>query len=123
MLWKKMKNKPYYKVVGSYAPEDLKGSLLHRYIYEKFWGIKIPSDCCIHHFDFNPDNNDILNLVMMTKHDHQSYHSKLLPRTITHCHNISKGLIGNKNSLGHHHLEETKKKIGIASKKRWNKHA
>lgn len=109
-----MKNKHYYKVVAAYALCK-KGSLLHRYIYEQWWNVQIPDDCCIHHFDFNPDNNDILNLVMMTKHDHSTYHCKLNPHSSGWHHTQAvKDLIAKKSAisrLGTHHTEETKQKM------------
>ena len=110
-----MKNKKYYKSYAKYAPEGLKGVLLHRYIYEQWWNVQIPDDCCIHHFDFNPDNNDILNLVMMTKHDHSTYHCKLNPHSSGWHHTQAvKDLIAKKiaiSRLGTHHTEETKQKM------------
>lgn len=50
----------------------------HRIIYEQLNDIKIPKGNVIHHKDFNSLNNNIDNLKMMTKKDHDEYHGELL---------------------------------------------
>lgn len=52
-----------------------KRNLKHRYIWELHNG-PIPDGYEVHHKDLNTHNNDISNLVLMTTHDHRSYHSK-----------------------------------------------
>lgn len=47
---------------------------LHRYVWEKYNG-EIPKGYAIHHIDFNPENNDISNLMIMNAKEHSSYHS------------------------------------------------
>ena len=37
---------------------------------------EIPTGCEIHHRDFNPNNNDIKNLQLLTKIDHRKLHNK-----------------------------------------------
>lgn len=49
----------------------------YRKIYEKKCNIKIPKGYEIHHIDFNRENNDIFNLVMLPKKLHSDYHKKL----------------------------------------------
>lgn len=49
----------------------------YRKIYEKKCNIKIPKEYEIHHIDFNRENNDILNLVMLPRKLHSDYHKKL----------------------------------------------
>lgn len=46
----------------------------YRKIYEKKCNIKIPKNYEIHHVDFNRENNNIRNLVMLPKEIHQEYH-------------------------------------------------
>lgn len=46
----------------------------YRKIYEEKCGIKIPDGYDIHHIDFDRNNNDITNLVMLPKKLHQEYH-------------------------------------------------
>lgn len=46
----------------------------YRKYYEKKCNIKIPEGYEIHHIDFNRDNNDIFNLVMLPKKLHNEYH-------------------------------------------------
>lgn len=50
---------------------------LHRYIYEKFKG-KIPKGYEVHHIDQNKENNDINNLELLLKKEHQKIHSMTL---------------------------------------------
>jgi hypothetical protein len=47
---------------------------LHRYVWEKING-DIPKGYCIHHADFNPLNNDISNLVLLTNGEHTALHN------------------------------------------------
>ena len=46
---------------------------LHIYIYEKFNG-KIPKGMQVHHIDHNKDNNDISNLILLTRQEHNKIH-------------------------------------------------
>lgn len=46
----------------------------YRKIYEDKCHIKIPKGYEIHHIDFDRNNNDIRNLVMLPKEAHQQYH-------------------------------------------------
>lgn len=49
----------------------------YRKIYEKYFDIKIPKDYEIHHIDFNHENNDIDNLIMLPRELHQAYHKAI----------------------------------------------
>lgn len=49
---------------------------LHKYVWEYYNG-PIPKGYQVHHKDFNPDNNDISNLELMSKADHLKYHANL----------------------------------------------
>lgn len=46
---------------------------LHTYIYEKYNG-EIPKGMQIHHIDHNKDNNDISNLQMVSRKEHDRIH-------------------------------------------------
>ena len=50
--------------------------LLHHAIYEKAYG-KIPDGMVIHHKDFNPLNNDLGNLVMLSTSEHMRIHNQV----------------------------------------------
>lgn len=53
---------------------------LHIYVWEYYNG-PIPKGYQVHHKDFNPDNNEIENLELLSKADHLSYHAKLQDKT------------------------------------------
>jgi ribonucleotide reductase alpha subunit len=46
----------------------------HRFLYEQLNNIKIDSGNVIHHKDYNSLNNNINNLLMMTKYEHDEFH-------------------------------------------------
>lgn len=46
---------------------------LHRYVWEYFNGT-IPEGYHVHHIDGNKENNDISNLAMMSRHEHEQLH-------------------------------------------------
>lgn len=50
----------------------------YREIYQRSCNIVIPKGYEIHHIDFNRENNDIMNLVMLPKKLHMEYHKTLL---------------------------------------------
>jgi hypothetical protein len=50
---------------------------LHRYVYE-FYNGKIPNGFDVHHVDGNKNNNDISNLVILTRQDHAKLHGEKL---------------------------------------------
>ena len=49
---------------------------LHRLIFEDFYGSEIPEGFVVHHKDGNKLNNCILNLQLISEHDHLSLHNK-----------------------------------------------
>lgn len=49
---------------------------LHQYVWEYYNG-PIPEGYHVHHKDFNPDNNDIQNLELISKEEHLKYHAGL----------------------------------------------
>ena len=73
--------------------------MLHRLIFEEFYGMKIPKGYVIHHKNGNKLDNCILNLQLLKRSAHQSYHNTK-----------------EKNSMyGKHHSDETKQKISNAN--------
>ena len=64
-------NKGYYRTSDN--------ELLHRKIWEEFYGQKIPDGMIIHHKDENVENNSISNLELMTHEEHLSHHHKGKP--------------------------------------------
>ncbi|MBR1398089.1 MAG: HNH endonuclease [Selenomonadaceae bacterium] len=61
----KNQNGHYFKLVS-----------MHRAVWTYFNG-EIPVGYDIHHIDFDKENNDISNLIMLTKSQHQSIHSSI----------------------------------------------
>lgn len=49
----------------------------YRKIYEEYYNVKIPKGYHIHHKDFNRQNNDPLNLEMLTPDEHAQKHGYL----------------------------------------------
>ena len=88
----KINNKGYYAITT--RKEGNYGRLLHRLIFEDFYG-PIPNGCEIHHKDENRINNCIMNLQCLTKTQHNRLHNT-----------------GERNSMfGKNHSLETKKKM------------
>ena len=70
----KLNTNGYYQITS--RKEGNHGKLLHRLIYEKFYGIELIPQIHIHHIDKNPTNNCILNLEAMYDKNHKSLHHK-----------------------------------------------
>jgi len=47
-----------------------------RRIWEEYYGVKIPKGMVIHHMDFNPRNNEIWNLQLLSKKAHRRIHGQ-----------------------------------------------
>ena len=63
---------------------------LHRLIWNYFYG-EIPDGLEIHHKDFNPANNDITNLKMLTPAEHHKLHNEARRKKATcQCHYCGK---------------------------------
>lgn len=54
----------------------------YRRFYAKFFDITIPPEFDIHHIDFNRENNDIKNLILLPKELHEHLHSACKPEMI-----------------------------------------
>lgn len=93
------KNKGYYKVGRK---------LLHRLIYEDYYGVTLLSTTDIHHIDGNNVNNDISNLRPMTHGDHRRFH-EVSEETKE---KIRKAHLGEKNHFyGKTHSEKSRQKM------------
>ena len=66
----------YYTIHST--KEGNHGKKLHRLIFEEFYQITLPSNIVIHHCDHNKLNNNIWNLIPMTREEHTAYHSQFL---------------------------------------------
>ena len=88
----------YYRI--SSHKEGNYGKLLHRLIFEDFYKIKLPQSILIHHEDRNPLNNEIWNLVPMTRAEHHRLHKK-----------------GNSDAKGVIRSDETRRKMSIHQNK------
>lgn len=63
------------KKIGNSRPR------LHRYIWEKYNG-NVPKGYEIHHIDSDKDNNEIENLIAMSKKEHLTYHGENVPEEL-----------------------------------------
>ena len=76
------KNQKYQTIYGELNENNAgyfrlsDNTLLHRKIWEDFYGQKIPEGYVIHHKDENPKNNSIDNLQLMTAEEHIKHHHK-----------------------------------------------
>lgn len=68
----RLNNHGYY-IIGS-TQEGNYSKLLHRLIFEDFYGMKIPKGYHIHHKNGNKLDNCILNLQLMRESEHHSLH-------------------------------------------------
>jgi hypothetical protein len=108
----------YYSGSGYYGHPKV-GSL-HCYIYTEYYGT-IPKGMVVHHKDGNRKNNDISNLVLMTRGEHSKLHNKdktKPPRTEEHKRKLSEAHKGRIPVFykGSKHTEETKIKMSNAKK-------
>ena len=69
-------NKSGHYVIRS-GKEGNHNKMLHRLIFEDFYQITLPRGLVVHHEDGNKTNNEIWNLIPMTKEEHISYHNRL----------------------------------------------
>lgn len=103
----KINKNGYYQITS--GKEGNNHKLLHRLIFEKFYNIKLdeefPNGIIIHHEDENKTNNEIWNLIPMTREEHQRMHNigKSMPEHVKQA--LLKANIGKKIS------EETKMKM------------
>lgn len=67
-----LKPNGYYEITMG----ENKGRSLHIVIMEKHIGRRLYANECVHHIDHNKTNNDISNLVVMTRSDHNRLHAK-----------------------------------------------
>lgn len=71
-----------YKIVK----KDGKYQYEHRIVMEKYLGRKLRPDEAVHHIDENKLNNDIANLKLMTKREHDRHHmQKRIEREKSSC--------------------------------------
>jgi hypothetical protein len=70
---KKWADANYYRPHSLYIQNGIEA--LHREIWREKHG-PIPKGYCVHHKDENTANNDINNLVLIARGEHQSYHAK-----------------------------------------------
>ena len=100
----------YYQITSK--KEGNCGKYLHRLLFEDFYGCEIPKNYVVHHKNGNHIDNCILNLQLMETKKHLRHHN-------IGEKNYIYGRFGDKAPFyGRKHTEESKKKIGAASKNR-----
>jgi hypothetical protein len=87
-----------------------KNKKVHILIYESFNNYKLKSNECIHHIDFNTENNSIDNLKLMTLYDHKCLHRTGINNPIFGKNHTYKAKIKMSQNSRTHKLEEWKVK-------------
>lgn len=80
-----------------------------RYLWQEFNGL-IPDGCVIHHIDFNPLNNRLDNLQMMTGEEHKKIHHTGKMVSEESRLKMSEAKKGNTYRRGSKHTDEAKEK-------------
>lgn len=62
------------KLSSGYLVYNHDGKLLHRKVMEDYIGRKLTDNESVHHVDKNVTNNDISNLLLLTKSEHSKLH-------------------------------------------------
>lgn len=96
----KINNNGYYMI---------NGKLLHRLIFEDFYG-QIPDGCHVHHKDGNTLNNCILNLQLLTEFEHKFLHNKGKKMSDVTKQKISKKMSEIQNTTGYYRVYKRKNK-------------
>ena len=120
-----------YYIITS-GKEGNNGKYLHRLIWEDFYGCEVPNGYIIHHKDFNPKNNCILNLQLMRLSDHIKLHNQGKIHTDETKKKMSESKKGktlseehkkkiSESNMGHEVSEETRKKISESKKGKYTK--
>lgn len=97
-------NHGYYVVTSK--KEGNHNKLLHRLIFEKFYG-PIPKGYHVHHKDENKLNNCIMNLQILPKKQHHSQHSMGYVHTVENRKKMSdlkKGKSNTTNQTGYYRV-------------------
>lgn len=98
----KLNNYGYYVITSS--KEGNAGKLLHRLIYEEFFGVTLPPEIDIHHKDGDKLNNCILNLEALPHTQHASLHMTTLSDESRRKMNESR------NTSGYYRVDKNNKK-------------
>jgi len=88
-----------------------KNKKIHILEFEFFNNYKLKEDECVHHIDFNPENNILNNLIIMPKSEHIKLHMTGKVFSEKHKNKMSENHIGMK---GKYHSKETKKLMSIS---------
>ena len=83
------------------------GKLLHRLVYESHFG-PIPTGFVVHHVDGNKENNNITNLILLSKNNHQKLHRRLEDRHTVNHPRWNKGKIDNVGGVSFLSAEKNK---------------
>jgi predicted XRE-type DNA-binding protein len=86
---------------------------IHILLYETFNNYKLKDNECVHHYDFNPENNDLNNFQLMPKSNHTKLHMTGKVFSENHKNKMSENHIGMKGKC---HSEKTKKLMSINKK-------
>jgi hypothetical protein len=103
--------KGYFNIIDNVTK---KPRSLHRLLFENYYNVKLSSNNILHHKDFNPSNNEPINLILTDRTDHLKYHqpgiewvrSHLKDKTYEECFGTEKAnKIKQKQSNKHKRIE------------------
>lgn len=107
----KIRDDGYYRITT--VKEGNHGKLLHRLIWEDFYGCEVPKGYVIHHRNHIKIDNCILNLQLMRRSDHLKLHKTGVHRSDETKQKISE------SKTGVPLLDETKQKISESQKNKY----
>jgi len=103
----------YFRIIST--KEGNYGKHLHRLIFEDFYQIKLPPYIQIHHNDGDKLNNNIWNLIPLSRAEHTRIHNKGKKMSEETCRKMSISTSGENNpNYGKHLSKKTKQKLSEA---------
>ena len=99
--------KGYYRINS--GKEGNNNKMLHRLIWEDWYGKPVPKGCVIHHINQNKTDNRIQNLQCVSRSNHQRFHSTHLSEESIR--KISESKLGEKNPNFNKPLTESHKQL------------
>lgn len=94
--------------------ETFKKMKVYKIVADTYLGYNLNK--VIHHMDFNPHNNALSNLCLMTPEEHNSLHHKGKKLSEETKKRMSEAMTGNKHALGKKYSEEARERLSESHK-------